>query len=184
MKNMINIGSRLAIICAVSAIILAVVNSKTAPIIVLQQENAVKEALEQVSSGYTVGEQQTTDDPEINYIYPLYKDDSVVGYIMNLQSNGYGGPMKLLASFTTSGETLGVKLVEDSETPGLGKKAESNEYMTKFIGKGDSTPLPLKKSDLTMSEADSVSGASITFGGIAKALSAGSLYAKKLGGAK
>ena len=50
MKNMIRIGSRLGIICAVAAIVLALVNSKTSPMIAEYQEQAVQEAVRKVSN--------------------------------------------------------------------------------------------------------------------------------------
>jgi Na+-translocating ferredoxin:NAD+ oxidoreductase subunit G len=182
MKQMISIGSRLAIICAVSAIVLALVNSITAPKIAIYQEQLVQQALAEVSSGYTIGEKQSSDAQQINYYHPLTDGDTVVGYVINLTAAGYGGPMTMLAGFSTAGETLAAKLIQNSETPGLGKKAESSEYMQMFVGTGGSTTLPMKKSDLPDAAADSISGATITFSGVAKALQAGSQFAIELGG--
>lgn len=184
MKNMIRIGSRLGIICAVAAIVLALVNSITAPKIAAYQEQAVQEALRRVSNGYEIGQQQPSTQEGVNYYYPLLDNEQTVGYVMNLAASGYSGPMNLLASFNTQGEILGVKLLENGETPGLGKEAEKDSYMEKFLGTGDTKSIPLRKSDLDDEDAEEVSGASITFGGIAKALEAGSLFAKELGGSR
>lgn len=90
--------------------------------------------------------------------------------------------MLVMASYGISGEVLNAKLLANAETPGLGKKAENKEYMGKFIGTGSKSPVPLKKSELDKSAAESIGGATVTFSGIAKAVSQGSLFVKSLGG--
>lgn len=184
MKGMIKIGSRLAIICAVAAVVLAMVNAITAPEIAAYKEKVVKEALEEVSNGYEIGELKESSDDSVAYYHELKENGEVTGYVMNISANGYGGPMRMLASFSISGEILSAKLIEDAETPGLGKKAEDAAYMVKFLGTGAERPVPLKKSSLSSADSDAVSGASITFNGIAKALYAGSQYAQELGGVR
>ena len=66
----------------------------------------------------------------------------------------------------------------------LGKKAENAEYMNKFKGTGADKPVPVKKTMLEAADADAVTGATITFTGVSKALEYGSEFAKKLGGQK
>ncbi len=183
MKDMIKISSRLGIICAVAAVVLALVNSITAPEIAAYQERVVAQALEQVSTGYEVGETLVSDKDGISSVTELLKSGSAAGYVMNITTSGYGGPMDLLASFTADGEVIAAKLLTNAETPGLGKKAESDEYMEKFVGTGGSSAVPQRKSDLPEAQADSVSGATITFSGVAKGLALGSEYAVELGGA-
>ena len=103
---------------------------------------------------------------------------------MSLKSMGYGGDLIILGNFKTNGEIIDAKLMEDAETPGLGKKAENAEYMNKFKGTGADKPVPVKKTMLESSDADAVTGATITFTGVSKALEYGSEFAKKLGGQK
>ncbi len=182
MKDMIKISSRLGVICAVAAIVLALVNSVTAPEIAAYQKRVIEEAIQQVSIGYEIGEDISSTDESITSIVGIEKEGNTAGYVMNITAKGYGGPMVLLTSFTTSGELIAVRLLTNAETPGLGKKAETQEYMTKFIGTGDNTPVPVKKSNLTESQADAISGATVTFSGIAKALLIGSSHAIQLGG--
>ena len=64
--------------------------------------------------------------------------------------------------------------------PGLGKKAEKKEYMNKFRGSGADTPVPVTK-DMVLDSPDSITGATITFTGVANALKEGSDYVKTLG---
>lgn len=92
--------------------------------------------------------------------------------------------MTLVASYKVSGEMMFAQLLTHSETPGLGAKAAETSYMEKFQGTGDDTPVPTDKTMLTDAEAQAVSGASITFGAVSRAIEAGSTYVKNLGGVK
>jgi electron transport complex protein RnfG len=96
--------------------------------------------------------------------------------------NGYGGEMAILAGYTEEGEIFAVQMMENSETPGLGKEAEKAEYMQKYIGTGTEKPVPVRKDMLSQEEADAVTGATITFIGVAKALVEGSDFVDKLEG--
>ena len=122
-------------------------------------------------------------DGSINYYIPLSDGNGIAGYIVEMSTSGYGGAMTVIASYATDGSVLEAKMMANSETPGLGKKAEEAWYMEMFKGLGGDTPLPLSKSDLSADDSAAVSGASITFGGISSALKNGSDYVKSLGGA-
>ena len=101
------------------------------------------------------------------------------GYILSLTGNGYGGAMTIMASYSDQGKLLDARLLNNAETPGLGKKAENPEYMEKYTNKDS---IPLKKSELSSAEADSIGGSTVTFSGIAKTLAYGSEYVMGLGG--
>ncbi len=180
MKTMAKTGVTLALIAAVAALLLALVNSVTAPVIAEYDAKVIKDTLSQVAAGFEVGEEKSTDDPSVTAMYPLSDSNGKAeGYILSLIGNGYGGAMTLMASYSTDGKLLDARLLNNSETPGLGKKAEDPGYMKKYI---DKDSIPLKKSELTSAEADSVSGSTITFSGVAKTLSYGSDFVKSMGG--
>lgn len=90
--------------------------------------------------------------------------------------------MKLVASYDLAGEIIAVKMLSNSETPGIGKKSEDPSYMDKFIGTGGDGEVPTSKSQLSSDQAQAVSGATVTFTGISKALDYGSDYVRKQGG--
>ncbi len=178
MKMFSNPAVRLAIICAVAALALAFVNSVTAPKIEENERVALAEALSRVSLDYTAGDATWLDsNPKIWNRYPLYQGEKQVGYILELKAMGYGGEMKLLSSFAMDGSVLAAVLLTNAETPGIGKNAEKEGYMDLFIGKGtQNAPIPVTKGRLSQEDADAISGATITFLGIAKALAYGSEY--------
>jgi hypothetical protein len=84
--------------------------------------------------------------------------------------------MQILAGYRGDGEVFSAVLMQNAETPGLGKEAENPSYMEMFIGHGGEGDVPTSTSELESAEADAVSGATLTFLGIARALEAGSDY--------
>lgn len=183
MKSIASIGGKLALICIVAASVLGLVNAFTAPRIAEVKEKQLQEALRQVKGDLSAGAEVPVEThPVIKGFYPLSAADSkVAGYIMKMIAVGYGGDIELLASYTLNGEVRAVAIMDNLETPGLGKLAEKPDYMDKFIGKGDGLSIPVTKQELPQDEADSVSGASITFMGIAQALLQGSEFTKTSG---
>ena len=79
--------------------------------------------------------------------------------------------MKVMVAFDKELKILNAKLLDNSETPGLGKKAENDQYMEKFKNTNtDTNPLPLNKNMLSSADKDSVTGATITFNGVVGAI--------------
>ena len=183
MNDMLKIGGKLALICAVAAISLGLVNAVTEPKIDQMKKQKLMNALKQVAVGMEVGKyKEIKDNPVIKGYYPL-KDSSGKngGYIFKLTGIGYGGDLNIIAGISVKGKVLSVVLMDNQETPGLGKEAENPEYMKKYIGTGEDSPVPVRKSQLSQEDADAITGASITFMGIGKALASASDYAKKEG---
>ena len=155
-------------------------NSVTKPVIIEYENQKTLNALQAVSNGLTISEENiiVEDNSFVNYYYTLSNNGETEGYLLSLSAVGYGGQISLVASYNKEGEVLQAKVVSDSETPGLGKKSEEDWYMTKYIKKD---PVPTKKTQLSAEDAQAVSGASITFTAIGNALQAGSTYVKDMG---
>lgn len=201
---------RLTIICAVAALILGIVNIVAEPLIIERKRIEKEMALKTLSDGENVGVVQypvdsvdihmdlmallvehgvigvddDLDEKElITSIYPVDEAGTVTRYILQLEGSGYGGKMILLAVFNLDGSFVKAKLMDNNETPGLGKKAEDTLYYNMYMGRGiSSDPVPVSKRALADSDAEAVSGSTITFNGISKALALGSDYVKLLGG--
>ncbi len=178
MKSIFSSGAKLFLICAVSAVALGAINSVTEPLIAQRKILELKNALKELTPDAVAGEAQVlADDPVVRTRYPVSEGGDTVGAILELTGSGYGGDMKILARFDIDGTVRAVKLMDNLETPGLGKKAEKPAYMEKFLGTGGARPVPVKKNMLQ--DADSVTGATITFLGIAKALDRGARYIRE-----
>lgn len=209
-NKLLDMTFRLTLICAVAALILGVVNIVTEPLILERKRIEKEVALKALSDGDHVGEVQYPADSAdmhsslmaklvehavigagdnlnekdiITSIYPVDKEGRIIKYILQLEGSGYGGKMVLLSVFKLDGTFVKAKLMENNETPGLGKKAENPQYYTMYNGWGsDSDPIPVSTRALATSDAEAVSGSTITFNGISKALAFGSDYVKLMGG--
>ena len=170
-------AGKLALICAISALLLGILNSITEPIIAERKRIELEKALLSLIEEGTPGELEVLNQGGINSRYPIVGPG---GWILDLTGRGYGGDMKILASYKDDGTIIEIVLMDNAETPGLGKKAEKSEYMDKYRKTGGSSPVPVTK-DMLGSGADAVSGATITFSGIGRALAEGSDYVKTLG---
>jgi electron transport complex protein RnfG len=187
--DLVVIGGKLALICTVAAIVLGLTNAVTAPVIIENRARALREGLAKVSGesgvpGATVGEARPImESTAVRTAYPIRGPDGAeVGFILQLVGIGYAGDMQLLAGYYPTGELFSAQMMENLETPGLGKKAESPEYMEMFIGSGAESPIPTSKRELAPSQADAITGATITFNGVADALADGSDVARELEG--
>lgn len=184
MQKLVEIGGRLAIICTVAALVLALVNAVTAPVIAQNRQEALDAALRRIVRAAEVGERVAVDAEESEIVrayYPVGASRPPASrYVVELAGSGYGGEMQILAGIAADGKVFSAVLMQNSETPGLGKEAERPAYMEgKFIGKGDEEPIPATKGDLPAEEAEAVSGSTVTFMGIADALRAGSRFVKE-----
>ncbi len=184
MKQLASISLRLALICAVAAAVLALINSVTAPQIEYNREQRLLQALQEVSGDYEIGDAEETDAEKITARYPLSdQEGNLAGYTLRILASGYAGEMVLMAGYRLDGTVITARLLDNEETPGLGKEAEEPSYMEKFEGTGgDQRPVPQRKHELSEAQADGVTGSTITFSGIGEGIHAGSRYVAELGG--
>ncbi len=182
MNPVIRIGGKLALICAVAALLLGVVNAMTAPQIEQIKAERLQAALEAVSGGAGIGEPVSADGNGIvERYYPMESGEGEVsGYICRLKGDGYGGDIIVLGAYSPDGTIRSAKMMDNQETPGLGKEAEKDSYMEMFLGTGGESNVPVRKDMLSLEQADSITGATITFIGIGKALQEGSRFVRNL----
>ncbi len=184
MKKNMRYALILLSICAVAAFLLALTNSITAPVIEEMDHQSRLRALEAVSGGLEIAEQEAVEGEQyVTYRIGLGEDGRNKGWILGLKGAGYGGELTLVASYALDGTMQYAQILSNSETPGLGKKAEESWYMDKFKNTGGDQPVPTTKAMLSAGDAQAISGSSVTFTAIAKAIAAGSNYVKSLGGA-
>lgn len=178
MKKYLLSGITLFAICASFALLLSIVNMLTAPTIKRNAEKRIADSLSVVNFEDAVvdmefGEQKVEDDT-VNSYYRLNTEDGVVkGYILNLTGKGYGGKFTLLASYESDGTLYMAKLLDNSETSGMGKKYEDDSNIAIFSAYPS---IPTTKGSLSAEHSSIVSGASVTFQGIGVALQTGQKF--------
>lgn len=175
MKEMANKSMRLGLIGAIAALLLAVTNNFTEPLIAERRARELNDALTVLAAGGTPGAPES--DPAEG-VAQRWAIEGNKGWILELSGTGYGGPMTVVASYDPEGSIMVSRLMDNSETVGFGKKAEDPSYMDIFAGTGGEIPVPRNKADLG-GRADTVSGATVTFTGITDALRNGSNLVKE-----
>lgn len=63
------------------------------------------------------------------------KDEGGAGYVFKVQDKGYGGKYVVMVGIDPQGAITGTKLLDNSETPGLGSKTGMPAFTDQFKGK-------------------------------------------------
>ena len=147
LKNMVLV---LFCITLISGACVGLVNMITEGPIAEAKAEAEKKALLEVLPEFDEVEKKehVADGLQITS-YKATKDGAVVGYaIKTATKNGFSGMIKMMVGFDLQGRILNVKVLEQSETPGLGAKIkdDNNTVLASIKGKEASqTKLCVKK---------------------------------------
>lgn len=135
MKEYIRFGLVLFVIATISATLLSSVNKITMPIIAERDLIAQIEARKSV---YKNAEKfdETKKNQEDKYIFiPAFSGEKQLGYVVNAKAQGYGGDIDFTFAFDLDGKIEGVKILSAKETPGLGDKIFTDEWLKKWVGR-------------------------------------------------
>ncbi len=165
-------------ITAISAFALGLTNTLTADSIAAHIRAAVDTALIEVLPAADSFTEQTSEAEGVDGFYVGMKDGAVVGYGVQVAPAGYGGPITMIVGVNADGTAAGVSIVKMSETPGLGTKCTTPEFLGRFVGK--TAGLVSGKGGNAV---DTVTGATVTSNamtnGVATALAGAADYAMK-----
>jgi len=137
MKNiagMVKLGCVLAVYAAVACVMLAFVYAGTSKIIAERTEADQKAALEEIFPGaddfVEVKRNLTSPDASVTVesAYLAKLNGETIGMALKVSRASYGGPVVLLAGVSVDKRITGVKIMEHSDTPGLGANAASSSY--------------------------------------------------------
>lgn len=124
-------------ICLVVTGILAFAFNVTKPII---DENARKAAesarMELLPEGDAFSKVTLNTTDEIPGFVDAYKAENGAGIVVTTANRGYGGLVKAMISVDSDGKIVGIKIMENQETPGIGSKALTPEHLQKYEGQG------------------------------------------------
>ena len=137
-KIILKTAFSLFLICAVSAGMLSIINSVTAPLISQNSEKAAVEARLQVLP-------EASDFEEISLKETVYykgiSDKKTVGFVFVTSAQGYGGAIEVMTGISTDGKITGINILTINETPGLGMNAKKDSFISQFIDKSGSLRL-------------------------------------------
>lgn len=156
----------LTLISVVSALALAFTYSATkdaiAQVGVKKTLNALQQVLPEFNNDPTK-EKYTVEEAEFKDIelYPARKDDQLVGTAVQTYSdNGYGGRIILMVGFDNDAKIIGISVLKQTETPGLGNKMVEPSFRNQFNGKDPAVfKLKVKKDG---GDVDAISAATIS----------------------
>jgi len=134
----------LMLISGLAAGALALVDSFTAPRIAKAKAQALVRALTEVLPGAaTFKEDQellatAKKEREFATVTAVYRaaaaDGSPAGLVVTVTPRGYGGPIELMVGIRQDGTLAAVRVLTQTETPGLGTKVEEEDFLRRFRG--------------------------------------------------
>ena len=107
----------------------------------------------------------------------LDADGKVIAWLINAQAKGYGGQVPVLAVIDPDGTISGLKILNNNETPGLGKKVANASFYSQFINQSAISEFVVKNASGNQILIDAIAGATISSKAVTSAVNlAGSLY--------
>ncbi len=153
-KNALHITLVLFLICAVVAGVVSLVNTLTWDTYQKNLEAQKNSALDAIFGGSGLAYEVQEDARGADALYLVLEDGTVVGYCVELSGYGYGGEIAMIIGYHADGTVRGLQVISQSETPGVGTKATSADFLENFIG---------KSGDVTLGEDfDAIGGATIS----------------------
>lgn len=173
MRDYIRLAGILFLVCAIAAAALGFTNSATYDRIQEQQVIASAEAkkavLPDAEEFENLDEAALTEiksNAKYNYVTDIYiakAAGNVIGYAIQVAPKGYGGAVEVFVGITSDGNIQGIKVGNNSETPGLGKKAATADFQDQYVGTTWESPIDvIKNATPKGNEIAAISGATIT----------------------
>ena len=156
-KYVLRLTVTLLLITAVVAVILAGVNSVTAPRIADLNARKTQEAVEAVLPGGGV-EVAFTDSTGL--VATVYQGDA--GYAVKVNPSGFNGTVSMMVGVDNNGSVLGISIISQTETAGLGavsaaETSAGEAFRGQFAGMSGSVSVSKDGGQV-----DAITGATIT----------------------
>ena len=121
----------LFIICAITSLLLGLVNEITEDRIAEITAENTRLAMQEVLQADSYDEvEYTGGDSQVTGVYTA----GDAGYVVEVSVSGSQGMISMVVGVDTAGTVTGVSIVDMSETPGLGDKASEPEFRSQFVG--------------------------------------------------
>ena len=178
MRDIVKLSLFLLIVAGVAGAGLSYVNGLTAPLIekqILQQKiDGFKEVYPQSDKVENESARYLNQPgaPGLKEVNIAYRNGAPAGVIYAVESNGYNGPITLLAGFDiASSRITAIKVLSQRETPGLGAKARESAFQDRYKGKSAGTPLEVTKSaPARENQVEAITASTITSRAVTKAV--------------
>ena len=179
MKNILRLGITLALFAVAACVMLAFVYSGTKNKIDENQESelkaAQKELFPEADSFPEISEELQNPDRSVTIEkqYGAFQDGEPIGAVLQVSRGSFGGPIRILVGVSAGNIITGIKILEHSDTPGLGANAASPRYFVdraagmtfygQFTGKSVADPFEVKRDgDVQAITASTVTSMAVT----------------------
>lgn len=167
MKNILIPALALFLTTAISTALLGIARDFTAAPIEMQrkktQEKAMNEVLPDASAFTEISFSPKDSIKSITRIFEGEKDGAVTGYVVELSPSGYGGEINMVVGISKENNLVsGMRILNHSETPGLGALAAEENFYTRFNGKKLSPLTVVKTSPSADNEIEAITASTIT----------------------
>ncbi len=175
MKNLLK--PAVFFICLFTTFLLALVYGVTAPTIaarsISDQIKLQQEVLPEADAFDVLEKAEELDEKqEVKEVYAAKKDGTLVGYLYIIETNAYGGTMRVMVGVDRETQSIkGLRLISHQETPGLGANAAEASFYDKFVGKTGEPALVVAKAGQgsgAAHEIDAIASATITSSAVTK----------------
>ena len=159
-KYILQLALTLLLITGVVAAALADVNSLTASRIYKNKQLKSWEAIQKVLPEGAIISEETEITDSSGIVKTLYT--STKGYAVEVVPNGFGGAITMLVGISFEGKVLGIAVVSQTETAGLGAVVAADSqagenFRSQFVGLSGAVAVTKDGGDI-----DSVAGATIS----------------------
>jgi electron transport complex protein RnfG len=170
----------LVLIALVVTVLLALTYSATKPMIEKLQKERADAAREEVlpdANGFT----EITLDTDAENVEDIYTADNGSGTVVTVTDKGFGGNIRVMVGLDAGGRIVGVKVLSHTETPGLGTKAMTEEYLAQYKGAVGVKTKKLDTDRADATEIDTISGATITSNAVYRAVNRAVAFVHQMG---
>ncbi|MCB5251601.1 MAG: RnfABCDGE type electron transport complex subunit G [Candidatus Cloacimonadaceae bacterium] len=133
MKYYFKLGFILLIFCVVASGILAYVNSLTSPVIAQRKAAEEIQAREALIPNAEFEERQS-DQGMIYYVAKAPETGEILGYTFIAADLGYSSTVQTMVGVDSEFKVLGVQIIDQGETPGLGANCTQPIFTNQFSG--------------------------------------------------
>lgn len=124
MSEIIKLSVALTVVCMLSGIVIVFTHSSTAKQIEAQKLREQRSALEQLFPAGTRIVDTTGTAPLPSQYWIGRKETKTTGYAFAVENRGYSGIIRYIVGIDTLGRITGMKILSQTETPGLGTRME------------------------------------------------------------
>lgn len=169
-KDTIRLSGILLIICALSTALVSAAVDITTPIINDRREARILEGYQEVlPQAGTLTPLTIEADKTIQAVMQSKVNDTVNGYIYTVTPSGYGGKITMLLGITyPQAQLTGVKIMQHTETPGLGGKCTEPAFIGQFVNKSLTKPLAVSKNAANPQEIQAITASTVTSRAVVK----------------